>query len=116
MEKGNFTCTGNPEELKMKFSDGYYCKIKFNTNETCVHNNSSSNGYLQLKQNVLNINEHINEETKNGNIWRLNLLWNVINAIKDNCGTITFVSCDNDSTYTLNINLIEAQKGNVFGV
>lgn len=114
MEKGNFTCIGNPEELKMKFSDGYYCKIKFNINETCIQNNSSSNGYLQLKQNVLNVNEIINEETKNGNIWRLNLLWNVINAIKDNCGTITFISCDNDSTYTLNINLIEAQKGNVF--
>ena len=109
MEKGNFTHIGNPEVLKMKFSDGYFIHIKFNIVNKEKENKNKRFG--KITENVLGIDKFLPEIEEQNNYWGVNLLWDVIKDIRDYCGVIEMIKQDKGCTFDMKLSIIEGEKG-----
>jgi len=65
MKNGNFICIGNPEKLKLKFSEGYYLLIKFNKTKADHNNLLNFNSVENYDENDAILYRHIYSKLDN---------------------------------------------------
>jgi ABC-type multidrug transport system ATPase subunit len=132
MRNGNFVCIGNPEKLKLQFSQGYYLHIKYrkpsleilekyqNWDREKVRRN-----FTEFSRNVENfyIEEVVKNlvsypESSNENIFYLEKLENTVKKIKSNCEKISIgkIDLDNPGEFEVVINVDPNLQGVLFSM
>jgi ABC-type multidrug transport system ATPase subunit len=102
MKHGNFVCIGNPEKLKLQFSQGYYLHIKFKkSNEISVENKIDFRNILENLSGYANFNlEEIykcSDSYEEPTFFFYKLL-DTLRKIKPQCEEITLGKIDKDNS------------------
>ena len=119
LKAGNFVCVGNPEELKMEFSNGYKLHIKFDDEEI---NKEKSNEKIEeiisnLKELVFGFDVFENNILENKNIYAENYLSGLIKIlqrIKDKTKKISINDIRQDMSFELGLEIIKEKQKDLF--
>ena len=121
LKKGNFICIGNPEELKLKHSNGYKLHIKFV--DTVVNKNDMATLTRQNVQDEYNLivnlvkgfNKYSNYIASNPIIaLYIRELVKVVNEIKPNTYNIKLLQIEKDFSFELQIGILKEKKNILF--
>ena len=117
LKKGNFICIGNPEELKLKHSNGYKLHIKFV--DTVVNKNDMAtltrqnvqDEYNSIVNLVKGFNKYSNYIASNPIIaLYIRELVKVVNEIKPNTYNIKLLQIEKDFSFELQIGILKESK------
>ena len=121
LKKGNFICIGNPEELKLKHSNGYKLHIKFV--DTVVNKNDMAtltrqnvqDEYNSIVNLVKGFNKYSNYIASNPIIaLYIRELVKVINEIKPNTYNIKLLQIEKDFSFELQIGILKEKQNALF--
>ena len=113
LRQGSFVCIGNPEKLKIKYSQGYRLHIKFD--EQVVNQNKDINNISEVFQTISGLidgfsnfsNYMMNNPCLESLISALII---VVNKIKSNTKSITLIQIRKDLSFELMLNIIQERK------
>ena len=121
LKKGNFICIGNPEELKLKHSNGYKLHIKFV--DTVVNKNDMAtltrqnvqDEYNSIVNLVKGFNKYSNYIASNPIIaLYIRELVKVVNEIKPNTYNIKLLQIEKDFSFELQIGILKEKQNALF--
>lgn len=130
MKNGNFVCIGNPEKLKLLFSQGYYLHVKYRKpgmeileNYQIFNKEKIKRNFSEFSRNVENFS--IDEIIRNlesypdsfaENVFYLEKLENTVMKVKTNCEKITIgkIDVDNPGEFEVIINVDPNLQGILF--
>ena len=121
LKRGNFVCIGIPEQLKLKYSNGYKMHIKFV--DTIVNRNDVAtltrkmvqDAYINITSMVKNFNNYSNYIVSNPIITLyINVLVEVIREIKDNTNGITLLLIEKDFSFLLEVQVLKERQKDLF--
>ena len=84
LKEGQFECIGNPEQLKIYFSNGYIFQLKLKKNLNNKKVNEDCNIILKELKNKINGTDKLNNKIKN-DCYFLNKLNFIVDYIQDKC-------------------------------
>ena len=119
LKNGNFVCVGNPEELKLEFSQGYKLHIKFDDSEI---NKEKSNDKVDeimnnLKELVFGLDAFENIILENKNVYVENYLvglFKILQRIKDKTKKIEINDIRQDMSFELGLEIIKEKQKDLF--
>ena len=119
LKAGNFVCVGNPEELKVEFSNGYKLHIKFDDEEI---NKEKINDKIEdimnnLKELAFGVDAFENVLLENKNVVVENYLTGLIKLlknIKDKTKKIEINDIRKDMSFELGIEIIKEKQKDLF--
>ena len=119
LKAGNFVCVGNPEELKVEFSEGYKLHIKFDDRE--INNEKINEKIEDLMKNIKELAfgvdafENIILENKNVCVENyLNALIKILINIKDKTKKIEINDIRKDMSFELGLEIIKEKQKDLF--
>ena len=119
LKAGNFVCVGNPEELKMAFSNGYKLHIKFDDEEI---NKIKSEEKIEeiigkLKEITFGLDAFENIIMENKNVFvdnYLSGLVKILQRIKDKTKKISINDIRQDMSFELGLEIIKEKQKDLF--
>ena len=119
LKAGNFVCVGNPEELKMEFSNGYKLHIKFDDEEI---NKIKSEEKIEeiigkLKEITFGLDVFENIIMENKNVFvdnYLSGLVKILQRIKDKTKKISINDIRQDMSFELGLEIIKEKQKDLF--
>ena len=113
LKHGSFVCIGNPEKLKIKYSQGYKLHIKFD--EQVINQNKDSNNISESFQIISGLIDGFSNYSNfimnnQGLESHINALIIVVNKIKSNTKNISLVQIRKDLSFELILNIIQERK------
>ena len=119
LKAGNFVCVGNPEELKMEFSNGYKLHIKFDDEEI---NKEKCNEKIEeiigkLKEITFGLDAFENIILENKNVFvdnYLSGLVKILQRIKDKTKKISINDIRQDMSFELGLEIITEKQKDLF--
>ena len=113
LKQGSFVCIGNPEKLKIKYSQGYKLHIKFD--EQVINQNKDSNNISESFQIISGLIDGFSNYSNfimnnQGLESHINALIIVVNKIKSNTKNISLVQVRKDLSFELILNIIQERK------
>ena len=118
LRAGNFITTGNPEELKLRYSAGYKLHIKFNEqaiNELNNEINTIEQNLDSLSSLIVGLNDHLNDFRQiKGYESYLNSLIKLVEIIKNKTKQISLYFIGQDFSFELIVQIIKEQKKDLF--
>jgi len=121
LKKGNFICIGNPEELKLKHSNGYKLHIKFvdsvvNKNDMATLTRQNVQDEYNLIVNLVKgFNKYSNYIASNPIIaLYIRELVKVVNEIKPNTYKIKLLQIEKDFSFELQIGILKEKQNILF--
>ena len=118
LRAGNFITTGNPEELKLRYSAGYKLHIKFNEqaiNELNNEINTIEQNLDSLSSLIVGLNDHLNDLRQiKGYEPYLNALIKLVKKIKNKTKQISLNFIGQDFSFELIVQIIKEQKKDLF--
>ena len=113
LKHGSFVCIGNPEKLKIKYSQGYKLHIKFD--EQVINQNKDSNNISESFQIISGLIDGFSNYSNfimnnQGLESHINALIIVVNKIKSNTKNISLVQVRKDLSFELILNIIQERK------
>ena len=121
LKQGNFTCIGNPEQLKLKYSNGYKMHIKFV--DTVINRNDVSTLTRQMVQdNYYAINSLVQDFNKYSNYIFANpiislfikVLIDVAQEIKPNTSKLRLLQIEKDFSFELEVGVLKEKQKALF--
>ncbi len=133
MKNGNFVCIGNPEKLKLKFSQGYYLHMKFRKGEAELLDPNHEKHFDNKNQNIITnidkinfgaINKHgfdtidSNDKNNKENVFYSRKLKSVLEKLSPHCEKITIGESDEDNPglCELVLNVKEDKQADLFSL
>ena len=122
LKKGNFVCIGNPEQLKLKYSNGYKLHIKFL--DTVVNKEDVAKLTRQMVQDeynaitslVLDFNKYSNYIVGNPIITLyIRLLVRIAREIKPNTYLLRLLQIEKDFSFMLEVGVLREKQKDLFG-
>ena len=117
LKRGNFVCIGNPEKLKMHYSQGYKLHIKFEDNITEYFGEGNNmQGSLQVISGLVNrFNNYFMYFSNNPGLEPyISALIEVINKLKSNTKNITLIEIGKDLSFKLILSIDNDKKKFLF--
>ena len=121
LKKGNFVCIGNPEKLKLQYSNGYKMKIKFvdtvlNKNDASTLTNKMAEDYYFEINNLVNgFNSYSSYILGNPVIALLiRVLIEVIKEIKPNTKDLRLLKIEKDFSFCIQIGILKEKQNILF--
>ena len=121
LKKGNFACIGNPEQLKLQYSNGYKMSIKFantvfNKNEaSTLTNEIVQREYFEIRNLVKGFDVYSEYILSNHLIILLiRALIEVIKEIKPNTKDLELLNIEKDFSFTFKINILKEKQNILF--
>ena len=121
LKRGNFVCIGIPEQLKLKYSNGYKMHIKFvesviNRNDVATLTRKMvQDAYINITSMVRNFNNYSNYIISNPIIaLYIKVLVEVIREIKDNTNGITLLLIEKDFSFLLEVQVLKERQKDLF--
>ena len=121
LRQGNFTCIGNPEQLKLKYSNGYKMHIKFV--DTVINRNDVSTLTRQMVQNdYYTINSLVQDFNKYSNYIMSNpivslyirVLISVAQEIKPNTSKLRLLQIEKDFSFEIEVGVLKEKQKTLF--
>jgi ABC-type multidrug transport system ATPase subunit len=119
LKAGNFVCIGNPEELKVEFSNGYTLHIKFDDRE--INKEKINEQVEELIRNLKELTfgvdafEHVILENKNIVAENyLSALIKVLTNIKDKTKKMEINDIRKDMSFEINLEIIKEKQKDLF--
>ena len=121
LKRGNFVCIGNPEQLKLKYSNGYKLHIKFV--DTVINRSDVStltrkmvqDAYIEISNLVKGFNLYSNYILANPIIiLYIRILIEVAKEIVGNTSRIGLIQIEKDFSFLLEIGVIKEKQKDLF--
>ena len=121
LKRGNFVCIGNPEQLKLKYSNGYKLHIKFV--DTVINRSDVStltrkmvqDAYIEISNLVKGFNLYSNYILSNPIIiLYIRILIEVAKEIVGNTSRIGLIQIEKDFSFLLEIGVIKEKQKDLF--
>ena len=121
LKQGNFTCIGNPEQLKLKYSNGYKMHIKFV--DTVINRNDVStltrqmvqDSYFAINNLVQDFNRYSNYIFANPIIsLYIRVLITVAQEIKPNTSKLRLLQIEKDFSFEIEVGVIKEKQNALF--
>ena len=121
LKKGNFVCIGNPEQLKLKYSDGYKLHIKFvdtvlNKEEIAkLTRQMVKDEYSEISNLVQDFNKY-SKYIKSNPIITLYIreLAKIIREMKPNTSKLRLLEMEKDFSFELQIGVLKEKQKDLF--
>ena len=112
LKQGNFVCIGNPEKLKMEFSEGYTIHIKFveNNSPPVVDTHIIINNLMQLFP-FGDLNHVINNSSFMNHAY---CLLDMVSIFKPFCSSIEIIEIGKDLSFKLKVVAMLGKEGQLF--
>jgi ABC-type multidrug transport system ATPase subunit len=121
LKKGNFICIGNPEQLKLKYSDGYKLHIKFV--DTVLNKEEVEKLTRQMVQDeysaITNLVQDFNKYSnyiQNNPIIALYIreLVKIVREIKPNTNKLRLLEMEKDFSFELQVGVLKEKQKDLF--
>ena len=121
LKKGNFVCLGNPEQLKLHYSNGYKMQIKFV--DTILNRNDVSSltrkivqdAFIEANNLIQGINNYSKYITSNPLIiLYIKVLIDVVKEIKPNTKMLKLLSIEKDFSFIIQIGVLKEKQNILF--
>ena len=121
LKRGNFVCIGNPEQLKLKYSNGYKLHIKFV--DTVINRNDVStltrkmvqDAYIEIVNLVKDFNLYSNYIISNPIIiLYIRILIEVAKEIAPNTSSLRLIQIEKDFSFLLEVGVIKEKQKYLF--
>ena len=121
LKRGNFVCIGNPEQLKLKYSNGYKMHIKFV--DSIINRKDVSTLTRQMVQDAYN---EVNTLAKGFNIYSNYIFTNpiiilyirafieVAREIKSNTSDLTLIEMEKDFSFLIQVGILKERQKLLF--
>ena len=122
LKKGNFVCIGNPEQLKLKYSNGYKLHIKFL--DTVINNEEVAKLTRQMVQDeynaitslVLDFNKYSNYIAGNPIIaLYIRVLVRIARELKPNTYLLRLLQIEKDFSFMIEVGVLKERQKDLFG-
>ena len=121
LKKGNFVCLGNPEQLKLHYSNGYKLQIKFVDNVLNRNDVSSltrkivQDSFIEINSLVQGFNNYSKYITSNPLIiLYIKVLIDVAKEIKPNTKLLKLLSIEKDFSFIIQIGVLKEKQNTLF--
>ena len=121
LKRGNFVCIGIPEQLKLKYSNGYKMHIKFvdsvinRKDVSTLTRKMVQDSYISITSMVRNFNNYSKYIVANPIITLyINVLIDVIKQIKDSTNGITLLLIEKDFSFLLEVQIKKEKQKDLF--
>ena len=121
LRKGNFVCIGNPEQLKLTYSNGYKMHIKFidsvlNRNDVATLTRKMVQGtYFEINNLVTGFGIYSNYIFNNPIIILfIRALLEVVNEIKPNTSMLNLLSIEKDFSFLIQVGITKEKQNVLF--
>ena len=121
LRKGNFVCIGNPEQLKLAYSNGYKMHVKFidsvlNRNDVLTLTRKMVQGtYFEINNLVTGFSTYSNYIFNNPIIILfIRALLEVVNEIKPNTNMLNLLSIEKDFSFLIQVGVVKEKQNVLF--
>ena len=121
LKKGNFVCIGNPEQLKLKYSNGYKMHIKFidsvlNRNDiSTLTRKMVQDSYFEINNLVSGFNTYSNYIFNNPIITLfIRALIDVVKEVKLNTSMLNLLSIEKDFSFLIQVGIVKEKQNILF--
>jgi ABC-type multidrug transport system ATPase subunit len=121
LKKGNFVCLGNPEQLKLHYSNGYKLQIKFVDNVLNRNDVSTltrkivQDAFIEINNLVQGFNNYSKYITTNPLIiLYIKVLIEVAKEIKPNTNMLKLLSIEKDFSFIIQVGVLKEKQNILF--